>query len=367
MKKGIAAALVMLLLMGVLALPVQAAEYSDIPPDARYAGEVSAAVELGLMNGVGEGRFDPEGKLSRAMAVTILWRMTGEPGVAAPGPFRDVPDGQWYTDAAAWAAEHKITQGDGAGEIFRPHAPIPREQFAAMAYRWAKDQGYDVSTVGTVERDDWDSISLRDPVNWALSRTLLAGAEGNGIHGPALRWEAAVFLSRFHSAYWAGDGGDETAVAGVRLWEGDKLTDLPRQLRDSLRLTGRWTPPDSGDQTLWYDILVYENEALTLYVMASDKEPDDDGNLVGLWVKAPGYPPRRGLQVGDPAERLVRLYGPDYDTRVLNNVFHLDAETEDGIVTAFGFYGRFWGPEMRMLQTGWTYEEIRNEVKVTAP
>lgn len=73
------------------------AGYSDVSPDAWYAGAVDFVTQHGLMNGVGNGRFDPSGSTSRAMLVTTLWRIEGEPVINYLTQFSDVPGGTWYT------------------------------------------------------------------------------------------------------------------------------------------------------------------------------------------------------------------------------------------------------------------------------
>ncbi|MBQ6677649.1 MAG: S-layer homology domain-containing protein, partial [Clostridia bacterium] len=105
MKKLISLFIAAVMLAGMLAaMPVSAAEtFSDVEADRWSAGSIEYAVKEGYMNGVGGGRFDPEGSLTRAMVATVLWRREGSPAPAAPSGFSDVPAGEWYTDAVAWA------------------------------------------------------------------------------------------------------------------------------------------------------------------------------------------------------------------------------------------------------------------------
>ena len=86
------------------ALPSSAAKvgFSDVEGGRWSAASIDHAVSSGYMNGVGGGKFDPEGSLTRAMVATVLWRREGSPAPAAPSGFDDVPAGEWYTDAVAW-------------------------------------------------------------------------------------------------------------------------------------------------------------------------------------------------------------------------------------------------------------------------
>lgn len=86
------------------------AGYSDVAPDAWYAGAVDYVTEHKLMGSVGNGRFAPSGDTSLAMLVTTLWRMEGEPVVNYLMQFSDVPGGAWYTEAVRWAASEQIVQ-----------------------------------------------------------------------------------------------------------------------------------------------------------------------------------------------------------------------------------------------------------------
>ena len=121
-------------------------QFSDVSANAWYTSAVQYAVEHGLMAGVGNNRFGPEEPMTRAMLVTVLWRYAGRPE-AGKNPFTDVPAGQWYTEAVTWAAENGVVSGVGNGR-FAPNGNITREQMASILFRYAKLTGLDTSKRG---------------------------------------------------------------------------------------------------------------------------------------------------------------------------------------------------------------------------
>ena len=98
MRQKLSALLLTSLLMS-LSTTACAAEmtYSDIPNSAWYAEAVAYLTDKGIMDGVGDGRFDPDGTLTRAMTATILYRAEGEPTVNIEDSFTDTESGTWYS------------------------------------------------------------------------------------------------------------------------------------------------------------------------------------------------------------------------------------------------------------------------------
>ncbi len=148
------------------------------------------------MNGVAEDRFDPQGKLTRAMLATILYRKSGETG--GSHPFTDVKKGAWYDEAIAWAYTSGVVNGTSA-TTFHPNANVTREQAAAMLYRYAAHMGEDTTATGDLNafRDAGKcSAYALVPLRWAVGNRILNG-KGNGILDPtgtATRAEIAQIL-----------------------------------------------------------------------------------------------------------------------------------------------------------------------------
>ena len=185
-------------------LPALSDRFSDVPENWAYPGIVYC-VEHGLMDGVGEGRFDPNGATTRAMIVTILWRQAGSPAPENAASFTDLTQ-DWYRDAVAWAAENGIARGRGAS-IFDPDTPITREELATFLQRFTESVlGKDVSDAADLTGfPDADAVSdyARPAVSWANAVGLIQGdAENDGViylrpAATATRAQAATILMRF--------------------------------------------------------------------------------------------------------------------------------------------------------------------------
>ena len=170
--------------------------------DGSWAKEsIRYAYAYGLMNGVGGRRFAPQATMTRAMLVTILYRLAEAEPVDAPNPFSDVPADVWYTEAVVWAFENGIAQGNGKGE-FQPDAPVTREQLAVMLRRYAVCQGKPSDAAGklTAFADAGDvSAWAVDGMAWAVEYGMINGRTG-GLLAPqacAARSEAAAMIIRF--------------------------------------------------------------------------------------------------------------------------------------------------------------------------
>jgi thermitase len=112
--------------------------FSDVPPTAYYATAATWAYEEGITTGVGgSDRFEGTNPLSRAQAVTILWRYDGEPVPTIPNPFVDVPPGAYYATAATWAYEEGITTGVGGTAYFEGERPVSRAENVTFLWRFA--------------------------------------------------------------------------------------------------------------------------------------------------------------------------------------------------------------------------------------
>ncbi len=173
--------------------------FSDVPADAWYAEAVDYAVANGLMNGVGQNRFEPNANMTRAMLVTVLWRYAGsvEEGTV---DFTDVERYQWYGMAVAWAAHNGIVGGVGNNK-FDPNGNITREQLAVILYRYADNNGFDTSATADL-RDfpDGNRVSSYaiDAIRWAVAEGLLNGSDGKLMpQGNATRAQVATILMRF--------------------------------------------------------------------------------------------------------------------------------------------------------------------------
>ena len=113
--------------------------FSDVPANAYYYKAVLWAVENGITNGTGANTFSPESPCTRAHVVTFLWRTANKPAAGSSNPFKDVPSGQYYTDAVLWAVNHnpQITNGTSAN-TFSPDNPCTRGQIVTFLYRYMK-------------------------------------------------------------------------------------------------------------------------------------------------------------------------------------------------------------------------------------
>ena len=177
--------------------------FRDVSPAAWYAGAVDYAVSNELMNGVGNGKFDPNGSMTRAMLVTVLWRYAGSPEEGTNG-FSDVPNGDWYTQAVAWASKNGVVNGVGNGR-FDPNGKITREQIAVILFRYAKQQGIYVGKRGSFGRfADANKVNSYavDALRWAVGVEIIGGSSEGGKlllkpQGNATRAEVAAILMRF--------------------------------------------------------------------------------------------------------------------------------------------------------------------------
>lgn len=178
--------------------------FSDVPEGRWYYEAVCYAYHTGLMSGVSDSRFAPEDTTSRAMLVTVLWRLAGCPEATAPAAFEDVTKGSWYEKAVSWAAEQGIVQGVSASR-FAPDAPVTREQIAAILLRYAKHCGRDDGMRSNVSGfPDAPSISswAMEGIRWAKANGILSGQlSGTEVYlnplAGAKRSEIAVMLMRF--------------------------------------------------------------------------------------------------------------------------------------------------------------------------
>lgn len=176
-------------------------DFKDVKKADWYYPGVKFVAEMGLMNGISEDSFAPYGDMSRAMLVATLYRYAGSPTVDGSADFADVLDGQWYTDAVAWAREQGIVEGYGNG-LFGTHDLVSRQEFATILYRFAvKRGGVPMRTEDLSGFADAGKVApwAETAMQWAVAQGILQGRGNNMLApgGSCNRAEAATILMRY--------------------------------------------------------------------------------------------------------------------------------------------------------------------------
>ena len=296
MKKLLSLLLALILLAGLI--PTAAAAelpFSDVKPGSTYYDGVKYVWEKGLMNGTAADRFSPNAGLTRAMLVTILWRMEGSPKTVATD-FTDVPENAWYANGVAWAASNGVVTGVGDGK-FAPNGALTREQLVTVLYRYSKAPASgDLSGIPDAGKvSPW----AQDAMRWAVKYGLLSpGSDGRlAPRAAADRGLVAAVLLQFGSGeallppgLRVTDAHEEAANADFsaleRIYAGTKAT-----------YTALHEHSDSGK------------------VMRDGKEYGSDGKYtLKQWKEE--LMPELGLDVAailDHAQ-VQHLYSPDWDS-----------------------------------------------------
>jgi len=175
--------------------------FTDVKESDWFHESVDYVSLRGLMNGVEDDKFAPKGTMTRAMLVTVLYRLSGSGEVSGENTFKDVKAGQWYTDAVIWAKENGIVDGVSDTE-FAPNANVTREQIATIMCRYAKFIGCGVEEQADLAAyDDAASVSAwaLESMRWANSVGLITGRTDTTLvpKGTATRAEVATILMRF--------------------------------------------------------------------------------------------------------------------------------------------------------------------------
>ena len=181
--------------------PVSGLPFGDVKTADWFYNDVKYVYEKGMMAGTAADVFAPNATTTRAMIVTILYRLEGSPAVTGTSAFVDVPAGQWYTDAVNWAAANQIVNGTSA-TTFAPNDSITREQMAAILYRYAQYKGYDVTKKADLSGySDNSQVSAyaKDALAWANAAKLINGVTNTTLapQGNATRAQVSAILHRF--------------------------------------------------------------------------------------------------------------------------------------------------------------------------
>ncbi len=179
-----------------------AKQFTDVDVSKWYHEGIDFVLLEGLFKGLSATVFAPNDTMTRAMLVTVLYRLAGEPATAAANPFHDVAANQWYTKAVIWAADKGIVKGYNA-TTFGTNGAVTREQTAVLLYRYAEYKGYDLSGGDDFELSKFSDGSAVSgyaitAMKWACGVGIIQG-DNNKLRpgGKATRAEAATMLMRF--------------------------------------------------------------------------------------------------------------------------------------------------------------------------
>lgn len=181
--------------------------FADVLDDAWYRADLAYDLEHGYLNGVGANRFDPDGAVTRAQVVTVLYRMAGSPAVKGIDcPFEDLA-ADWSRDAIVWAYSEGVAKGTSA-TAFSESDPVTREQLAAFLFRYADEivcsgeleapADYTGTFADTAAVSDYAVDAMR----WATSEGIINGMPDGTLDptGGATRAQLAAMLARFSAA-----------------------------------------------------------------------------------------------------------------------------------------------------------------------
>ena len=174
--------------------------FTDVSTSDWFYDDVAFVYENGLFSGTDSRSFSPNASMTRAMLVTVLYRLEGEPTVTGRSSFTDVRSGTYYEKAVIWAAANGIVTGTDSTS-FSPDAKVTREQLAAILYRYAQYRKLDTDASAKLNSfTDADSVSAyaSEALGWAVSEGLINGASGKLMpKGDATRAQVAAILHRF--------------------------------------------------------------------------------------------------------------------------------------------------------------------------
>lgn len=186
----------MLLALGVGS--ASAAEFTDVPADAGYAGAVQWASDHGYVNGYADGRFGTDENVTRAQLAAILHRAAGSPAATGASRFSDVAAEAYYRNAASWAEDNGLINGYQDGR-FGVNDPVTRQQVAAILWRWA---GSPNASAGDYADEDGIADYARTAVDWSRANGILT-ARPDGRFAPgdsATRVEIVSALYHYMSS-----------------------------------------------------------------------------------------------------------------------------------------------------------------------
>lgn len=174
--------------------------FTDVRETDWFYDDVVFAYENGLFSGTTATTFSPYAPMTRAMLVTVLYRLEGEPAVTGRSGFSDVTIGSYYEAAVTWAADNGIVNGTSA-TTFSPSENVTREQMAAILCRYAQYKQYGTSASASLSAfSDAAAVSTyaKAPLSWAVAEKLVNGTDGKLLpRASATRAQVAAILHRF--------------------------------------------------------------------------------------------------------------------------------------------------------------------------
>lgn len=174
--------------------------FTDVRESDWFYEDVAFAYENGLFAGTSDTTFSPNASMTRAMLVTVLYRLEGQPAVNGRSGFSDVQYNGYYEDAVTWAADNGIVNGTST-TTFSPNANVTREQMAAILYRYAQHKKYNTAASSSLNSfSDHTSVSgyAVASLQWSVAEKLVNGSNGKLMPtGNASRAQVAAILHRF--------------------------------------------------------------------------------------------------------------------------------------------------------------------------
>ena len=193
-KRQFLPVLVLVLIFGLM-VSASAAGFTDVSSDAYYADAVNWAVSKGITNGTSDTTFSPDDCCTRAQMVTFLWRFAGSPKAEGANPFTDVHSGDYYHDAVLWAYSKGVTRGIDATH-FNPEGTVTRAEAVTFIWRGAGSPA--TGSTGNFS-DLVPDQYYTDAVAWGHTNNIVKGTTATTFSpaDPCTRAQIVTFLYRF--------------------------------------------------------------------------------------------------------------------------------------------------------------------------
>lgn len=179
-------------------------QFKDVSETDWYYNSVLWATENGITSGTTGTTFSPNETVTRAQAVTFLYRLFGSPEVTYEQKYSDVSENDWYAKAVIWASKAHITSGYTDGS-FGANDEVTREQLVTFMYRYAKYLDLETEKTEISQFIDYDKVNdyAFEPMEWAYGYSLIKGKSPSRLEpqGKATRAECVAVIERFCDAY----------------------------------------------------------------------------------------------------------------------------------------------------------------------